>query len=763
MDLVKMISEMTLEEKAGLCSGGSFWHLKGAERLGLVPVMVSDGPHGLRKQADVSDHLGVNISVEAVCFPTAAALACSFDRELLRELGEALGDACRAEGVSILLGPGANIKRSPLCGRNFEYFSEDPYLSSEMAASHISGVQSKGIGTSLKHFAANNQEQRRMSVSAEIDERTLRELYLASFEGAVKKAKPWTVMCSYNRINGVYASENERLLTDILRAEWGFDGYVMSDWGAVNDRVKGLEAGLELEMPSSGGVNDARIVEAVRSGELAEEVLDRAVERILRITQRCLENKREPHAYDKDAQHRLARRIETECAVLLKNEEAILPLSPNKKVAFIGKFAQTPRFQGGGSSHINATRTPGALDAVRDVCAVSYAQGYVTDRDETDPELLAQAVDAARKAEVAVVFAGLPDVFESEGYDRRHLSMPDCQNRLIAEIAKVQPNVVVVLHNGSPVEMPWLDDVKGVLELYLGGQAVGEAAVDLLFGRANPSGKLAETFPRKLADNPSYLFFPGEKDVSEYREGLFVGYRYYDAKQMEVLFPFGFGLSYTTFDYSNLRLSADEIDDTQTLTVTVSVKNTGAVEGSEAVQLYVHDCECSVIRPIKELKGFAKVRLKPGEQKDVSFVLDKRSFAFYHTGIGDWYAEDGVFDLLVGRSSRDIVLSAPVTVHCTKPALPVLTLSSTVGDLLEIPNTEEMVQHLRALYDASSDIDSEAATMGESTAQMMESMMRDMPLHALVAFSQGKVTHADLEQLVAQVNHTLLGEAAKEQ
>ena len=650
-DVKAIIREMTLEEKAGMCSGKDFWHLKGVERLGIPEVMVSDGPHGLRKQAEEADHLGLNESIKAVCFPTACATACSFDRDLLEEMGERIGDECQAEDLSVILGPAVNIKRSPLCGRNFEYFSEDPYLASQMAAAHIKGVQSKNVGTSIKHFAANNQEHRRMSCSSEIDERTLREIYLAAFEIAIKEAKPDTVMCSYNRINGEFASENHWLLTEVLRDQWGFEGYVMSDWGAVNDRVKGLKAGLELEMPGSGGNTDKEIVEAVKSGELEEAVLDRAVERILNIVFKFTDNRQEGK-FDLEEDHKLAAKIAGESMVLLKNE-GVLPLpAQGKKIAFIGKFAETPRFQGGGSSHINSFKITSALEAVKEVAEVTYAQGYDVKEDVIDQAMLDQAVETAKEADVAVIFAGLPDAFESEGYDRTHMRMPDCQNTLISEIAKVQENVVVVLHNGSPVEMPWADQVKGILEAYLCGQAVGQAEVDILFGKVNPSGKLAETIPYKLSDNPSYLNFPGDGQKVEYKEGVFVGYRYYDTKEMPVRYPFGYGLSYTTFEYSDLQLSSDKIKDTDKLKVTLKVKNTGNRAGKEIVQLYVADKTGAASRPVKELKNFVKVELQPQEEKTVEMELDKRSFAWYNTDIHDWYAASGEYEILDTRSWR---------------------------------------------------------------------------------------------------------------
>ena len=611
-----LIAKMTLEEKAAMCSGADFWHTESCERLEIPASMVSDGPHGLRKQDDKADHLGVNESIKAVCFPAGCGTAASFNRDLLYHMGETLGNECQAEGVSVILGPAVNIKRSPLCGRNFEYYSEDPLVASEIAGSLIRGVQSKHVGTSLKHFLANNQETRRMSVNEIIDERTLNEIYLAAFEGAVKKAKPWTVMCSYNRINGTYAAAHHKYLTETLRDKWGFDGYVMSDWGAVNDRVEDLKAGLDLEMPSSMGVNDKLIVEAVQNGTLEEQVLDTAVERILNIVYRYTENRDTKAVFDLDHDHEVAKKVAEETIVLLKNEN-VLPLTEGEEIAFIGKYAKKPRYQGGGSSHINSHKITGALDAAEAAgnTHIVYAQGFDDKEDKTDEVLLAEAVETAKKAKAAVIFAGLPDAFESEGFDRKHMRMPDCQNELIERVAAVQPNTIVVLHNGAPVEMPWADRVKGILEAYLGGQAVGGAEYDILFGKVNPSAKLPETFPKQLEDNPSYLAGFGEGDHVEYREGIFVGYRYYDKKKMDVLFPFGYGLSYTTFAYSNLCLDKKTMKDTEELTVSVDVTNTGDRTGKEVVQLYVADKESTVIRPVKELRDFVKIELAPGETK----------------------------------------------------------------------------------------------------------------------------------------------------
>lgn len=749
MNIDKILEEMTLEEKASLCSGEGFWHTKPIERLDIQKIMMSDGPHGLRKVNEERDCV-TDESVEAVCFPTASALACSFDRDLIEKLGKALGDECQAEGVAVILGPGANIKRSPLCGRNFEYFSEDPYLSTEMASAYIKGVQSRGVGTSLKHFALNNQEHRRMSISAEVDERTLREIYLASFESAVKNAKPWTVMCSYNRVNGVYASENPKLLSDILRNEWGYKGLTVSDWGAVDNRVNGIKAGLDLEMPSSQGKNDKLIVEAVRLGKLDIKDVDKCVRRILELIDKYEDGKKSNVIWDKEKHHKLAAKIESECMVLLKNEDNILPLDRSKKISFIGKFAESPRYQGGGSSHINSYKVTSALEAVKDICKVTYAEGYKTDEDKTDYKLLSEAVQAAKNCEIAVLFVGLPDLFESEGYDRSYLRLPECQLELIKMVREVNENTVVVLHNGSAVEMPFAEDVKGILEAYLGGQAVGQAEVDILFGKKNPCGKLAETFPRKLSDNPSYLNFPGEGDRVRYQEGIFVGYRYYDKKEIEPLYPFGYGLSYTSFEYKNIDITKSEMNDDEEVTVTVTVKNTGKVKGKEIVQLYVNNEKSSVIRPIKELKGFEKVTLNPGEEKKIVFVLDKRSFAYYNTDISDWYTEYGKYNILVGASSRDIRLKTYVYVAPTNKIRVEYTLNSTGGDVMSTETGKELFKEF--LKDANAGINSGSDT-SESDEQMTLAMYNELPLRAMVSFSDNEnLTREKLSQLVRRLN-----------
>lgn len=746
-DLKSLISQMTLEEKAGMCSGLDFWHLKGVERLGIPSVMVSDGPHGLRKQDDKADHLGINDSIKAVCFPPACLSACSFDRDLMHTFGTAVGKEAQATDVSVVLGPAVNIKRSPLCGRNFEYYSEDPYLAGEIAAAFIQGVQSQNAGTSIKHFAANNQEFNRMSNSSEVDERTLREIYFPAFETAVKKAQPQTVMCSYNQLNGTYASEHPWLLTDVLRDEWGFEGYVMSDWGAVNDRVAALKAGLELEMPSSNGVNDAEIVKAVKEGTLDESVLDLAVERILRIIFHWTDH-REEQPFTLEEDHLLAQHIAEESMVLLKNED-ILPLGADEKIVFIGGFAKTPRFQGGGSSHINSFKVDNALDFASKIGNVDYAKGFPSDRDLYDEALAKEAAAKAAEADKAVIFAGLPDSFESEGYDRQHMKLPDCQNRLIKEILRVQPNTVIVLHNGSPVEMPWLSEVKGVLEAYLGGQAGGSAVANILFGKANPSGKLAETLPIKLADNPAHLNF-GDGVKTFYQEGIYVGYRYYDAKEMEVAFPFGHGLSYTTFAYGNLTTDKAEMNGSDTLTVSVDVTNTGHLAGKETVQLYVRDLTGACRRPDKELKGFEKVTLEPGETKTVSITLDKRSFAWYNTELKDWYAANGTYELLIGASSRDIRLTSQIQMTGSRPLPLNLHLNSTLGELLADERTKEYGIRLKnkmvQFFGASSADDAANTAISD---EMNDAMATSMPLRNLVSF--GLCSKEEIQQTLDEL------------
>lgn len=772
LDVKKLVNELTLEEKASLCSGADFWHTKAIDRLNIPAAMVSDGPHGIRKQESLADHMGVAESIKAIGFPTASAMACSFDRDLLHKVGDALGEECVAEDLAVLLGPGINMKRSPICGRNFEYYSEDPVVAGELGAAFVNGVQEHGVGTSLKHFAANNQEWRRMSISAEIDERTLREIYLAAFETVVKKAQPWTIMCSYNRINGVYSCENDWLLNKVLRDEWGFEGLVMTDWGAMDERVPSLKAGLDLEMPDCHGETDKLIVKAVQSGELEESVLDTAVERILTMVDKYLTARKDidpasmvhplpssvERGYDVAAHHALARTTAEQSAVLLKNED-ILPLQKDKKIAFIGEFAKVPRIQGGGSSHINNTSVESALDAAGD--SVSYAQGFHIDEETTDETLLQEAITLAKESDVAVIFAGLPDSFESEGFDRTHLNMPANQNELIARISEVQPNVVVVLHSGSPIAMPWLDKVAGVLQMYLAGQASGGAAVNLLFGDATPCGKLAETFPLHLEDNPSYLNFPGNREKVCYQEGVFIGYRYYDKKKMDVLFPFGYGLSYTDFTYSNMKVTVngknaadvDVIKETDEIVVSADITNTGNCDGAEIVQLYIKNPVVYEIRPEKELRDFAKVFLKAGETKTVTFTLNARAFSYYETRIHDWYAESGDYEILLASSSRDIRLQYTVSITGSKKIPFVADYITTCEDVELFAKDGSALDEMlrRSGFAEATDHDGDDS-MGSGTADMMKAMFTGTPLHSILSFSSEELTYEDIQDTIRKLN-----------
>lgn len=657
-----LISQMTLKEKASLCSGKDFWHLKSIERLGLPEIMVCDGPHGLRKQNAENKKVGIGNSYPATCFPTAVTTACSWDRDLIYKMGQALAEECLQHGVSVLLGPGVNMKRSPLCGRNFEYFSEDPELAGEMGAAFIAGVQSKGIGTSLKHFAGNSQEMKRMTSNSIIDERALREIYLRAFEKAVKKSQPWTVMNAYNLLNGTYCSENDWLQNKVLRDEWGFEGAVVSDWGAVNDRVAGLNAGNDLEMPSSGGVNDAKIVEAVKCGIIDETTLDERVDKLIDIILKGAANKKPGYKFDVKAHNLLSRQIAEQSMVLLKNDGNILPLKrvEGEYVAVIGAFADNPRYQGAGSSIINPTMIDSGRRAFNNSpISVKFADGYDrSGKRKNEDAYITEACNLAKNASKAVVFIGLTDDYESEGFDRSTMKLPDGHNRLVEAVSRVNDNVIVVLEGGSPVEMPWADDVKAILNAYLGGQSVAPAIVDVLTGKANPCGKLAETYPVCLKDTPTSFRYPDSKEDVQYRESIFIGYRYYDKVERNVRFPFGFGLSYTSFEYSDIKLKKKNLAKGEGAKVTFTIKNTGDVAGSEIAQVYVAKPESKIFRAPKELKGFVKIHLDPGEEKKVTVELDDRAFAFWNTATEDWCVESGEYKILVGASSRDIRLEA---------------------------------------------------------------------------------------------------------
>ena len=668
----EIISKMSLEQKAGFVSGCDYWHLEEAKELGLPKIMITDGPNGLRKQDAKNRNktkIGLGNTVSTTCFPPAATSACSWDEKLWYEEGQAMAQECLAEKVSVILGPGTNIKRSPVCGRNFEYFSEDPLLAGKSAAWIIKGIQSKGIGASLKHFACNSQEAFRMVVNEVIDERTIREIYFPAFEIAVKESQPWTVMNSYNRINGVYASQNKWLQQDVLRDEWGFEGLVVTDWGSSVDRVPGIQSGTDLEMPSSGTLNTQKIIDAVKSKTLDETALDQCVDRIIDLILRAKTALNATHRYSKDKHHNTAQKIAEGSMVLLKNEDGILPLKPKQKIAVIGELAKFPRFQGAGTSFINPTRLDSALECLQRLKTnLTYARGYDRTCDKADKELLREAVNAAKAADVAVVFAGLTEEFEGEGYDRADINMPSCHNNLISEVAKANPNTVVVLAGGSVVYMPWVNEVKGLLNSGLGGQATGAAVANILTGKVNPSGKTAETYPLRFEDNPTYGNYPGGPVTSEHRESVYIGYRYYDTAEKEVLFPFGYGLSYTTFAYSDIKVSSKDIKDTDTLEVSFKIKNTGSVDGAEIAEIYVADKESTIFRPKKELRAFTKVFLKAGEEKEVTVELGKRAFAYYNVNIGDWHVETGAFEILVGASSRDIRLTETVNVTSTVEA-----------------------------------------------------------------------------------------------
>ena len=760
-NLEEIVKKLTLEEKASLCSGLNHWETKPVERLGIPSIMMADGPHGLRKQEQDPDHIALSGSVPATCYPAASALACSWDRDLVQQVGSHLGKECQAQNIDIILGPGTNIKRSPLCGRNFEYFSEDPYLSSEMAASHVRGVQGEGIGTSLKHFAANNQEFRRLITDTLIDERTLREIYLASFEGVVKKAQPWTVMCAYNRINGSFCSENSRLLTKILRDEWGFEGFVVSDWGAVNDRVEGVKAGLELEMPACEGDRDKLIVKAVQSGELDEKVLDKVVLRFLGIIKKAVENRKEGVTFDEKEHHAFARKTAAQCMVLLKNEGDTLPLEKIDSLAVIGGFATYPRYQGGGSSHVNPTTIDLPLEEIKKIAGerkmtVEYQEGYPVDRivdryshrrfnsvsDEPDADMIEAACETAKKADAAVIFTGLPEPYESEGYDRKHISIPAGHEELIKAVASVQPNTIVVLSNGSPIEMPWLSSVKAVVEGYLGGQAFGGAIADILFGEVSPSGKLAETYPLRVEDNPSYLFFPGDGTMVDYREGLYVGYRYYDAAARETLFPFGFGLSYTDFSYESMETDKKVISDKDTLQVRVKVRNSGKRAGKETVQLYVRPKNAPVQRPDKELKGFEKITLSSGETGEAVFSLDKRAFAYYDPEIADWYVANGEYEILAGSSSKSLHLAETVTLKSENRKPLVYTRNSSVQEVYDNKKG-------RVLLDEVFD---EMEAKGGMKKQFALTLFRELPLRSIHLFAGKKMYEEQVAELLRKIN-----------
>lgn len=780
-----IVAQMSLAEKAAFTSGKSFWYLEACDRLNVPSVMLTDGPHGLRKQQTGGDHVGLTNSVPATCFPTASALAASWDTELLNEVGIALGKQSAAEQVTVLLGPGMNIKRHPLCGRNFEYFSEDPLLTGELAAAMIQGIQSQGVGASVKHFAANNQEYGRMYVDVVVDERSLREIYLRGFEIAVKRSQPWTVMCAYNRLNGTYCSDHDWLLNQVLRKEWGFQGLVVTDWGAANDRVKGVASGLDLEMPTSGGLNDKRVASAVESGELEEAILDQAIVRNVSLALCGGELSERDVTVDQEAHHALAHRAAVESTVLLKNDNQLLPLQPKGRIGVIGAFAKKPRYQGAGSSQVNPSKLECAYDAIAaavgDAGEVLYAAGYDPISSVEDNHLIQEAVELAGQVDVVVVFAGLPGIYESEGFDRSHMRMPVQHNRLIEAACTANPNLVVMLANGSPVEMPWIDQIGSVVECYLAGQAGGSAAADILFGLANPSGKLAETFPLAQTDVAADRWFPGEARQVQYREGLFVGYRYFDSAAKPVLFPFGHGLSYTTFDYSNLRTNQEE----GTIKVAVDMTNTGELAGAEVVQLYVHRTDGRVYRPENELRAFEKVHLEPKATTTVELNLSDDAFSAFDVSSQSWVVEEGEYEIRIGASSRDIRLTSNVTLASSDTLSSALTISGPhPKDGLQIASDqtfENMLgraipkpESIRPFHINSTIQEIEATWLGRKVRmkveaqlkksfglgknpdpgmlKMIDEMIATMPLRSFALLGGGKITFAQVNALVALLN-----------
>jgi beta-glucosidase len=742
--------QLTTEQKAALCLGGDIWHTASVPEHGIGSITLSDGPHGLRRQPDGGDHVGLGGSLPATCYPTACALASSWDVELAREIGVALGLEARAQDVAVVLGPGVNIKRSPLCGRNFEYLSEDPYLAGRLGAALVHGVQSQGIGTSVKHFAANNQETDRLRVSAEVDERTLREIYLPAFEHVITDAAPWTVMCAYNKVNGEYASEHHWLLTELLRDEWGFDGLVMSDWGAVHDRVAALAAGLDLEMPPDLGFSDKAIVEAVHDGRLDESLLDLAAARVLQLVDRAAG--RTPAEFDAEAHHALARRAAADTIVLLKNDGRVLPLTGGGTVAVVGELARTARYQGAGSSQVNPTKVDIALDALTRAlpdATLRFAPGYTLAATDTDTgaDLVAEALAATVGADVIIACLGLPAIEESEGYDRTHIELPPAQLDLLTALAESAIGVplVVVLFNGSVVRTStWDTRAAAIVECWLGGQAGGSALADVLTGVVNPSGKLAETIPLRLQDCAAQLNFPGEDGIVRYGEGVFVGYRGYDATGHDVAYPFGHGLSYTTFGYDDLQVSRSGSVDAGDLVVTVScrVRNTGDRAGREIVQLYVGDPESSVARPPKELKGFAKIALEPGIEERFTFALGVRDFAYWSSRDRDWVVEAGEFVVAVGASSRDIRLSERIQLDATPPARS-LTGMSTLQEWLADPTGEKIIRDAIGT-------DEHGKPAGILADDEMVRMIGNFPLSTLAAFTGFGINHELVDRITAE-------------
>ena len=748
LDVERRLTELTREEKAARTSGSGFWYTAPVERLGIPKIMVSDGPHGLRAQPGEGDHVGLGDSVPATCFPTASAVASSWNPDLLERIGAALAREARATNLSVILGPGVNMKRSPLCGRNFEYFSEDPHLAGELAVGIVDGIQSGGVGTSLKHFAANNQEDDRLRVDARIDERTLREIYLPAFETVVTRSQPWTVMCSYNKVNGTSASENPWLLTTVLREEWGFEGLVVSDWGAVYHRVPAAQAGLDLEMPPRLPRSPEEVVAAVHDGSLDGDVLDARVRAVLELVSRGMHVLELDESFSVEDHHALAREAAGESIVLLENAAGLLPLASGTRVGVVGELARTPRFQGAGSSQVNPTRVDVALEEIEKVCDVvgfepGYAMALAVDGDGSPSaeDLRSAAAALASRSDVVVVFLGLPPADESEGFDRTHMDLPAAQLETLKAVAAANPNVVGVLVNGSTVV---LGDVTpptpALLEAWLAGQAAGGAIADVLTGAVNPSGRLAESVPHRLQDNSSYLNFPGDSQVVRYGEGLYIGYRGYDRSELDVAYPFGYGLSYTTFGMSDadVTLTGSVEGGDLAARVEVTVTNHGEVDGAEVVQVYVRDVESSVHRPVRELKGFAKVWLSAGSSQRVSVDLDQRAFSYWSELLGRWVVEPGEFAIEVGRHSRDILETVTVGVDGPSVAAP-LTRDSSLKEWLADPAGRDL---LRAALEGS-------GGGGVLSDPALVDVIGTMPMSTLAAFPGNGFGDDGLDALVA--------------
>ena len=783
-----LLQQMTLEEKASLCSGLTNWLTKPINRLGIPSVWMSDGPHGLRKEMQTG---GTNIMQKAetaTCFPTAVTTASSWDPALLEEVGSVLADEAKAYKVTTLLGPGVNIKRSPLCGRNFEYISEDPYHAAIMGAAFVHGVQKEGIGVSLKHYCANNQEHIRMCIDSVVDERALREIYLTPFEYIVKKEQPTTVMCSYNRVGGTYLSDNKHLLTDVLRGEWGYKGIVVSDWGAVNDRVEGIRAGLDLEMPGNGGMNDKHIVEAVKNGTLDEADLDKVVLRMIKFAFDCKEQEGKGYKVDFEAHHKIARKAAAQSAVLLKNNDNALPLNSKQRVAVIGALAKNLRYQGAGSSHINPPKTVSFTEAMRNEGqSFAYAAGYSLKGDGYNKKLIDEAVNVAKGKDAVLLFIGLTDAYESEGFDRTHMNIPRGHNVLVDEITKVNDNVIVVLSCGSPIKMDmWECKVKAILNMYLGGQAGGEAAYDLIYGKVNPSGKLAETFPFNNEDNVVSKYFPMGPRTVEYRESIFVGYRFFDKAKKAVQYPFGHGLSYTKFEYKNIKLSSKKVKEGEKLSVTFTLKNIGDVAGAEVAQVYVCPPESKIFKADRELKGFQKVYLEPGEKKKVTIELDERAFSYYNVNINDWHVESGEYKIIVAASSRDSKLYESVEVISNNPDVEVPDYSKTapiyyaVDTMATIPEKQFEVLLGRSLPNNSPfkkgdltinnsvkqvavsptgkvlygilNIGAKIVALGAENPEMITNSVNDLPLRSFSGWTGGLVSQKSVDGLLDMCN-----------